>query len=127
MPVPFRFDVVIALAAAAALVAAAFAGLPETLGAHPFWARQTGIVGGVGGAMLWLVLRRAGLSAATGLAIAVLILLVSAAAAHFGKQVFAASFAENARAGRFWFFGWFGLCGAVAFILAAALARIVGR
>lgn len=48
----------VAGAVAASLVAASLAGLPEALGAHPWWAQLSGIIGGVGGAVLWLVLRR---------------------------------------------------------------------
>ncbi len=44
-----RFEVLIAAGVAAGLVTAALVGLPETLGAHPLWARQAGIVGSTGG------------------------------------------------------------------------------
>jgi hypothetical protein len=52
---------------------------------------------------------------------------VAAAAAHGGRLVFAASFAENALAGRFWYLGWFAACGSGALLLAAAAARLRGR
>lgn len=101
-----RLEIAIAAGVAAVLVAAALAGLSEALGAHPWWARQTGIVGGLGGAVLWLVgLRRAGISPLAQLTAATLALLTSAAAVYFGKQAFVASYAENALAGRFWYFG----------------------
>jgi len=58
-----RLDLLIAAAIAATLVAAALAGLPEMQGAHPWWARQAGIVGGIGGTLLWFVLRRVGVPA----------------------------------------------------------------
>lgn len=113
-------DILIAVTVAALLLAASVAGLPEALGAHPFWAMQTGIIGGTIGAALWFGLNRAGVSAPKQLLLAALALLVSAAAAHFGKQVFVASFAENALAGRFWYFGWFGVAGSAAFCLSEA-------
>lgn len=122
-----RIEILIAAAVAGALVAASLAGLPQRFGAHPWWARQTGIIGGVGGAVLWLALRRAGVSPAAQLTVAALALLASAAAAYFGKQVFAASYAENALAGRFWYFGWFTLAGSVALLLATAASSVLRR
>ncbi len=118
---------VVAVAVAGSLAAASMAGLPETLGAHPWWAEQSGIVGGISGAVLWLVLRRAGLSFSALVVVAVSALLVSAAAAHFGKQVFAASFSENALAGRFWYLGWFAISGSVALLIATVAARVLRR
>lgn len=124
---PILEESLVAAAVAASLAAASMAGLPETLGAHPWWAEQSGIVGGIGGAVLWLVLRRAGLSFSALVVLAVSALLASAAAAHFGKQVFAASFAENALAGRFWYFGWFMISGSVALLIATVAARVLRR
>ncbi len=118
-----RFEVLIALASAALVVAGALAGVAEALGAHPVWVRQTGIIGGVGGAVVYLLLRRAGLAAGTLVKIAAVAFLASAVAAHFGKDLFVTSFAENATAGRFWYFGWFVLSGSVAAFLAAMIAR----
>ncbi len=122
-----RLDIVIAAAVAATLVAASLAGLPRILGAHPWWAQQTGIIGGVGGAVLWLAMRRAGLPFSMQVIVAALALMASAAVAHFGKQAFAASFAENALAGRFWYFGWFALSGSVALLIATAAALVLRR
>lgn len=127
MPRPILEESLVAVAVAACLGATSLAGLPEALGAHPWWAQQSGIIGGVGGAVLWLVLSRAGLSFSALVVVAVSALLASAAAAHFGKQVFAASFAENALAGRFWFFGWFAISGSVALLIAIVVARVLRR
>ncbi|SLN77753.1 hypothetical protein ROA7023_04498 [Roseisalinus antarcticus] len=124
---PILQESLVAVAVTASLVAASLAGLPEALGAHPWWAQQSGIIGGAGGAVLWLVLRRAGLSFAALVVVAVAALLASVAAAYFGKQVFAASFAENALAGRFWYFGWFAISGFVALLIATVVARVLRR
>lgn len=113
-------DILIAVSVAALLLAASFDGLPGELGAHPFWALQTGAIGGTAGAGLWFGLNRAGVSAQEQVLLAAVALLASGAAAYFGKQVFAASFAENAVAGRFWYFGWFGISGSFAVCLGAA-------
>ena len=127
MPRPILEESLVAVAVAASLVAASLAGLPEALGAHPWWAQQSAIIGGVGGAVLWLVLRRLDLSFSALVVVAVSALLASAAAAHFGKQVFAASFAENALAGRFWYFGWFAISGSVAMLIATVAACVLRR
>ncbi len=127
MPHLSRLDIVIAAAVAASLVAASLAGLPRMRGAHPWWAQQTGIIGGAGGAVLWLAMRRAGLPFSIQVIAAVAALLASVAAAHFGKQVFAASYAENALAGRFWYFGWFAISGSVALLIATVVARVLRR
>lgn len=124
---PINQESLVAFAVAASLVATSLAGLPEALGAHPWWAQQSAIIGGVGGAVLWFVLRRLDLSFSALVVVAVSALLASAAAAHFGKQVFAASFAENALAGRFWYFGWFAISGSVALIIATVVARVLRR
>lgn len=116
-------DIVIAGAVALGVVVVSLAGLPQMLGAHPWWAQQTGIIGSIGGAVLWLVLRRAGVSTSGQVMLAVSTLLVAVASAHFGKQVFAASFAENGIAGRFWYFGWIALAGSAVLVLAPAVAR----
>jgi len=124
---PILVESLIAAAVAASLAALSLAGLPETLGAHPWWAQQSGIVGGVAGAVLWLVLRRAGMAFSRIAIMSLLTLTASIVAAHFGKQAFAASFAENALAGRFWYFGWFALSGSIALFIAAVAARVLRR
>lgn len=122
-----RFDILIGVAVATSLVAASLADLPQMLGAHPFWAQQTSVIGGIGGALLWLAQRRVRLSASMQVIIAIVVLLISATAAYVGKQVFAASFAENWIAGRFWYFGWFAVSGSVAFLLAATITGALRR
>lgn len=124
---PLLPDILIGVTVAALLLVASFAGLPRELGAHPFWALQTGAIGGTVGAALWFGLDRAGVSAPKQVLFATVALLASGAAAYFGKQVFAASFAENALAGRFWYFGWFGITGSVAVCLGAASRVLILR
>lgn len=124
---PILEESLVAAAVAASLAVASLAGLPQALGAHPWWAQQSGIVGGVGGAVLWFVPRRLSLSFSALVVVAGSALLASAAAAHFGKQVFAASFAQNALAGRFWSFGWFAISGSVALLIATVVARVLRR
>lgn len=108
-----------------ALSLASIAGLPEALGAHPWWAARAGIVGSLTGAACLLALRYLGLKTAPLLWIATLGLALSSGAAVFGKRAFATSFAESVLAGRFWFFGWFGVFASFfLFIVALFLHRL---
>lgn len=111
---PSRTDVLIAAASAALISAMALAGVPEMLGAHPWWAPQTGILGGVGGAFVFLGLRMLRPSHAAVIAAVAMALLLSALSVYWGKKLFVESFADNTLAGRFWYFGWYALSGSVA-------------
>jgi hypothetical protein len=112
--------------AAAAIVAAnvvAF-GLSERLGAHPFWAAQVVWIGLAAGLALALLSPRAPrlLWGLAGLS-----LLAGAASARYGKQVFAASYAENALAGQFWHFGWMALAAGASALIALVVLRYTAR
>lgn len=111
----------------AVLVAASALGLTEALGAHPFWAVKTGAIGSVLGLLAYSGLRWAGLRPGRIALLGVLALILGAAAAIQGKSIFAASFAENALAGRFWFFGWFALMAGLCLTLCALAARVLRR
>lgn len=109
----------------AALSLASVAGLPEALGAHPWWAARAGIFGSLTGAACLLALRHLRLKTAPLLWMATTGLALSLAAAVLGKRAFVASFAESVLAGRFWFFGWFGVFASlVLFIVALFLHRL---
>lgn len=111
--------------AAVAGLALGQAGVFARLGAHPFWSDVTvpalGIVAGAAVYLVGLWRIRAGVIA--GIAI----LVGAIAAARFGKQAFAASYAENALAGDFWFFGWILVCGAGVALVGMALDRMAFR
>lgn len=98
--------VVAALIACGAALAAAFLGLTQALGAHPFWSTEVVWIGapvGLGVAWLFMITplpRKA--SVALGLVGAI----VAYGVAQYGKSAFAASFAENQFAGKLWYFGW---------------------
>lgn len=99
-----RIGVAIAVVGIAAALAHLF-GLTKLLGAHPFWHLQV-LWGGAGiGLILGLLTlqlqNKVRLLGFVALAIGAFI------AATLGKQSFAASFAENALAGKIWYFGWF--------------------
>ncbi|WP_420858665.1 hypothetical protein [Marivivens marinus] len=101
------------------MVSFAVLGLPEWLGAHRWWATNVVVWGSALGALLWWVGARFAVAA---LVPSVLLVGLGAMAARFGKAAFVASYAENALAGRFWFFGWITLCAGV-FWTVAVLAR----
>ncbi|MCP5086627.1 MAG: hypothetical protein GY952_07495 [Rhodobacteraceae bacterium] len=111
-----------ALASAVVILFAHWGGA-EALGAHPWWAMKTAIGGAPAGALvavfLWAVWR-----AKRPRVILFLALLAAAyAAAYFGKEQFAASYGDDAQAGRFWYFGWIATCGAASGLLTSILGR----
>ena len=112
---------------AAALALAVLAGLPETLGAHPFWARQTGLVGVAGGVAIYAIARITGLSPRRLILVGAVALAVSWLSAYFGKSIFVASYAENALAGRAWYIGWFVVAGSATLLASALAGRVFGE
>lgn len=115
------------LIAGIAVILVAFAGLPEALGAHPFWAVRVGLYGAPAALVLWLVLRAFGLRSATILILSIIILIGAILSLHFGKQAFVASYARDGLAGRFWYVGWIVAMGATTASAAAIIARFWPR
>ena len=112
------------LAAALAVWAAGQAGVTVRLGAHPFWAREVPLMGLVLAVPIALVgFWRPGLAGS----LALVCLIAGAVSARLGKAAFAASYAENALAGQFWFFGWIVLSGGAVALIAVGLARLRPR
>lgn len=99
-----------------------WAGLPRLMGAHPFWSDQVILVGAGLGLVVFAVSFRLGRAGQT---LAALLLAAGAfGLASYGKSAFAASFAEDAAAGRLWYLGWHATCTfAVAAISAISAAR----
>lgn len=110
-----------------ATLAFTWAGGMLALGAHPWWAMKAGYLGTAIGVLVWLGLRAAGLRGRVRLALAATALLVAAVATGVGKARFAASFAEDALAGRFWFFGWIAVMAAGFAVIATLAGAILGR
>ncbi len=101
-----------------AALAAQYTSVTQTLGAHPFWADKVIWIGlPLGIAMAWFAaFLRFGQLATTVLCL--LLAGTSFMLAHAAKEAFAASYAESAFAGRFWYFGWIATCAFVASALA---------
>lgn len=117
-----RRDLILILVLLAVFWLAAIAGLPERLGAHPWWAVRSGIVGSLIGAAVSVGVVFARLDGTRFRWLAGIGLVSAIASATFGKRAFAASLAENALAGRFWFFGWFAIS-ACFFLVAFLIVR----
>ena len=103
------------IAAIALPLLLAQSGLFVRLGAHPWWAVQVALIGAPIGAVLALLPWLNGRRFLIGLGV----LVVAGAVAAYGKTQFAASFAEDAFAGRLWYFGWIGVALGDAMIVAA--------
>ena len=112
-----------ALIPAALLMAlAAQTGVPQWLGAHPWWSTQVIVIGAPAGLLLAALAALAGLAAGPRIALFALIAVGAFATASWGKAEFAASFAESVLAGRLWFFGWIGTAAGAAALLAALVS-----
>lgn len=107
------------LIAAIVVITAANFGLSRSLGAHPFWSVTIAWIGAPIGLIIAFLTRSRRWIARIG--IFFLLLAGSAAAAHFGRLNFAASFAEDKLAGQAWYFGWI----AVAIFSAALIIAIL--
>jgi len=112
-----------ALIPAALLMAlAAQTGLTQILGAHPWWAAQVILLGAPAGLLLAALAALSGLAAGLRITLFALIAAAAFAVASWGKAEFAASYAESALAGRFWFLGWIGTAAGAAALLAALVS-----
>ncbi len=122
-----NIEIATALIIAVILMAASALGLTEALGAHPFWAVKTGAIGSAVGLLIYAGLRWAGMRPGRIAILGGLTLILVGFAAKQGKSLFVASFAENALAGRFWYFGWFALMAALCMALCALAASTLRR
>lgn len=70
---------------------------------------------------MWFALRLAGARRAVGLGLSSAAVLVGIAMVRIGKMRFAASYGDDALAGRAWFLGWIILMAAVFLLLATLM------
>lgn len=108
--------------AALVVIICANAGLAEALGAHPFWAVRVAWVGVPIGLILAIGAKRVGLAWVMRILGFLICLAGAYAVASFGKERFAASFAEDTFAGRMWYFGWIAVTGFAAALVAAVFS-----
>lgn len=106
-------------------VVLAYSGIFRLLGAHPWWDLKTALIGAPMGCLAGLGLLRFGPVArrVTGLAL----LALAIAVASYGKTQFAASYGEDAFAGKLWYFGWIGVAAGMCAALIAILAPRRGK
>ena len=114
-----RSDLILLAVLAVVALVFGLTGLAAQLGAHPFWSDTVVWIGAALGLGLGVAAKRApwGL----GLGGFALVFLLAIWAATGGKARFVASYAEDAMAGRLWYFGWIavfvGLFGALFLLL----------
>ena len=96
-------------------------GLTQLFGAHPFWVDNVLFIGAPIGLILGLVFTR--VPYVVSLAILTVATLLSIAATYWGKRRFAASYAEDALAGQFWYFGWIAICIFLSALICRAMIR----
>ncbi|MGR3660454.1 MAG: hypothetical protein ACU0CA_04585 [Paracoccaceae bacterium] len=109
---------------AAVLIALGYFGVTEALGAHPWWAFKIVFIGVGVGAAFYLAAKfwQAGFSIKT-LVFSVLLLALTLTV-WVGKIRFVGSYAEDAFAGKMWYFGWIGV---VAFTFVLIVHLVAGR
>ncbi len=94
----------------------------QSLGAHPWWALTVALIGAPIGLVFGVLLAR--LALVPSVVLALVALALAYGVAYYGKTQFAASYAEDAFAGKLWYFGWIGTAaGMSALILAALIPR----
>jgi len=109
---------------AAILIASGYFGVTEALGAHPWWAFKVAYIGVVAGAVLYLASKfwKAGNGVKTQ--VFSVLLLADVIIVWVGKMRFVGSYAEDAFAGKMWYFGWIGV---VAFAFVLFVHLVAGR
>lgn len=109
---------------AAILIASGYFGVTEALGAHPWWAFKVAYIGVVAGAVLYLALKLWKAEFAVKTLVFSVLLLADVITVWVGKTRFVGSYAEDAFAGKMWFFGWIGV---VAFAFVLIVHLVAGR
>ena len=116
-------DALAGVLAGTLMLLAGFLDLAEYGGAHPFWSSSVVYIGVPVGIIFAGVIRALGLGRGARLVLYAALLAVAIWVAYSGKTQFAASYAEDAFAGRMWYFGWI----AIAAFGTALLARLFSR
>jgi len=115
-------EVTFALAIALAVMAASWFGLSQALGAHPWWAQRTGLIGAPIGCLLFLTLRACRIDAKWIALVALVVLIVAAIVANLSKSIFVNAEGFNATAGRNWFVSWITIWACVALLFPTVFA-----
>ena len=92
-------------------------GLPKSLGAHPWWAEKVIFIGAPIGIVIAVVAMFVSSAAWLRLIIFAVLVVLSYWVAKSGGEAFAASYADDAAAGKRWYFGWIATMTALAAFL----------
>ncbi len=103
--------------AACVMALVAYFDLPKAFGAHPWWSVKTVLIGTPIGLILALVASFTPVPPLGRLLTFTALLALAYGLAFYGKTQFAASYAEDALAGKLWYFGWLGVSSALAAIV----------
>lgn len=102
----------------------AWLGVTSFLGAHPVaWPFQVALIGAPIGAIIAISAGFVLQSKMVRLIFFVVLVLIAWGLAHYGKIEFAASYAEDQLAGKFWYFGWIATCAMATATLATLASR----
>ncbi|WP_166416505.1 hypothetical protein [Cochlodiniinecator piscidefendens] len=82
--------------------------LPKMFGAHPWWSQKAVLIGAPIGIVLAAGASLLNLSHITRSIAFILLFAAAFGIAKYGQTQFAASYAEDALAGKLWYFGWMG-------------------
>lgn len=100
-----------------------FLNVPVILGAHPFWSMKVVLAGLILGLCLSVLFHLIRMRRLMRYLLLFATLIAAFSLAYYGKAQFAASYAENTLAGKFWFFGWIAAITALAALINTALSR----
>lgn len=98
-----------------------------SLGAHPWWSQKVVLIGAPVGLVIAFATMLTPTSTMIRVSAFVILSALAFALARYGKAQFAASFAEDALAGQFWYFGWIGSATAFFGALGTLVHGIVSR
>ncbi|CUK06816.1 hypothetical protein Q8W25_03750 [Shimia thalassica] len=88
--------------------------VPTSFGAHPWWSTKSVLIGAPIGIVIAVLATRLTISAMVRRITFAVAVVAAFGVAKYGGEQFAASYAEDAFAGKLWFFGWIATSAAVA-------------
>jgi hypothetical protein len=102
----------------------AWLGLTSYLGAHPVaWPIKVALIGAPIGAIIAIAAGFVLPSKPARIGLFSALLIAAFGVAHYGKVEFAASYAEDQLAGKFWYFGWIATCAMATSVLTSLASR----
>ena len=112
------------IVAALAIAVLIYGDVAKSLGAHPWWSQKSLLIGAPIGLIL-AALSSLKIRALPRTFLFTLFTLTAFGIAKYGQTQFAASYAEDALAGKLWYFGWI-ITGAMAAAAIFSLVQMIG-